>query len=879
MSAVEERLASRARDTAEAAQRALQWFNDEANAGSVGQEQKALNREFRRHASAARKLEQAVARPMCVGVFGPSQAGKSYLVSVLARPGEKPLIADFADQGIDFIAEINPEGGKESTGLVTRFSLTRQAHPPGFPVCLRLLSEADVIKIIANTFFLDGDLTEEAVPNAQDIDAALKAARAAAGPDVPGLSEDDLYDIQEYVEKHFRGSEQARALQPFWEEAAQLAPKLQAADRGALLAILWGGHEPFTRLYRLLAEALAKLGHPADAFAPLEALIPRADSIIDVATLEGLGAGGGSTLKISPPSGAPVELPRPVVTAITAELRIVMHEPPRPFFEHTDLLDFPGARSRQPLSLGRYFSQNDNALKETFLRGKVAYLFDRYVAEQELTSMLLCIGYGNQEVTTLPNMIAEWITATHGATPEERARRRCVFFLVLTMFDMMFGEKAGSTDADPGTRFATRMEASLLGFFGKAHDWPREWTPAQPFTNCVWLRNPNFKAETIIDYDGGLEQAIRADKEGRIAELKGGYLGVPEVQAHFRDPERAFDEALKLNDGGIDYLAGLLEPMCEPGIKHEQLEERLSKIRQDMLERIKRFHVSDDVEIRLEERRQVAHRVVDALYEAADYGRFGAVLDSLQIEPGALGDAMYRAENQPDANVRIVAAPAHAGASERPRPRPRPGQATTGANDARAPAEVPDDRPQALTRPQFLADVALRHWIGQLRAATETDDLEHRLKVPAADFGELTAELMAGIRRQGLGAKVARAIADASYIDKGETAVARPALLACRMINCYVSYLGFDGVALDQRPTVKSGGEASDGRPVFRPRAVGHDARAIGAEPVPFGEDFTADWVFAFFRLVEDNASSQDGLQVDVDQNARIGAVIKALAA
>ena len=105
------------------------------------QEQRALNREFRRFATAARKLEQAVARPMCVGVFGPSQAGKSYLVSVLARPGEKPLIADFDGQGIDFIAEINPEGGKESTGLVTRFSLTRQAHPPGFPVCLRLLSE------------------------------------------------------------------------------------------------------------------------------------------------------------------------------------------------------------------------------------------------------------------------------------------------------------------------------------------------------------------------------------------------------------------------------------------------------------------------------------------------------------------------------------------------------------------------------------------------------------------------------------------------------------------------------------------------------------------------------------------------------------------
>ena len=57
------------------------------------------------------------------------------------------------------------------------------------------------------------------------------------------------------------------------------------------------------------------------------------------------------------------------------------------------------------------------------------------------------------------------------------------------------------------------------------------------------------------------------------------------MRAHFNDPERAFDEAMRLNDGGIDYLAGLLEPMCEPGIKYEQLEERVKTLRQQMLER------------------------------------------------------------------------------------------------------------------------------------------------------------------------------------------------------------------------------------------------------------------------------------------------------
>ena len=394
--ALEERLTGRARATADAAQRALQWFNDAANAGSVGQEQRALNREFRRFATAARKLEQAVARPMCVGVFGPSQAGKSYLVSVLARPGEKPLIADFDGEGKDFIAEINPEGGKEFTGLVTRFSLTRQAHPKGFPVCLRLLSEADVIKIIANTFFLDGDLSEEAVPSPEDIEAALRAARAAAGGDVPGLGEDEVYDIQEYVEKHFRGSEQARALQPFWEEAAQLAPRLQPEGRGALLAILWGGHEPFTRLYRLLAEALARLGHPADAFAPLDALIPREREhhrcrdacgarCCRRRHAEGLAARGRAGRAAA--SGGHRDHRRASHRHARAAAAVLRAYGPARLSGRALA---PAARARPLLRAERECAEGNLPARQGRLSVRPL------VAEQELTAMLLCIGYGNR---------------------------------------------------------------------------------------------------------------------------------------------------------------------------------------------------------------------------------------------------------------------------------------------------------------------------------------------------------------------------------------------------------------------------------------------------------------------------------------------------
>ena len=60
-------------------------------------------------------------------------------------------------------------------------------------------------------------------------------------------------------------------------------------------------------------------------------------------------------------------------------------------------------------------------LKEMFLEGQqVAYLFQRYSAENELTSMLLCIGPSNQEVQDLPGVINSWIAVTHGEKPEDR---------------------------------------------------------------------------------------------------------------------------------------------------------------------------------------------------------------------------------------------------------------------------------------------------------------------------------------------------------------------------------------------------------------------------------------------------------------------------
>jgi hypothetical protein len=875
-------LAERCRETADAAVQAAEWFADAANGDKVGAgERPAKIRLFRRLAAEARRLERAVQRPMCAGVFGPSQAGKSYLVSVLARPGDRRLMAVFEGQDVDFIERINPEGGRESTGLVTRFSLRGQPHPPGFPVCLRLLSQVDVVKILGNSFFFDSEHDPKDEPDGEAIRSLLAKARNAAQPaPVDGLRTEDVWDVQDYFDDQFMGVPYCRALKPFWEEAAELAPRLRPADRAELFAVLWGGHAPFTALYRTLVEALGQLGFADQAFCPLEpALIPRETSIIDVAMLAGLGQAGQDALAIRAMNGPEIRLPRPVITALTAELRIVLKERPWPFFEHTDLLDFPGARSRQPLRLAKYFQEKEDALAQTFLRGKVAYLFDRYVAEHELNSMLLCIDEKNQEVVTLPNMIDGWIARSHGKTPADRAKQGCVLFFVLTKFDMHFSAKAGEDPASYGTRFANRLQTSLLGFFGKVHDWPKEWTPGRPFRNCFWLRNPNYPADAIIVYDESKREVrFREDRTDYIAQLEAAYLDVEQVREHFggkERAERAWTEALKLNDGGVSFLADALAPVCNPEMKREQIVGQLADISRQMIGHLEPFYVPDDLDARLAQRRAVADAIVDELYRAADFGRFGYLLRAMQVAAGDVADVLYRAELQPvtvdGEAARVVAGARPSG--ERLRPG-MPNRPVPGARPAPVATEPPRPQPVTVTRERMLANAALRHWTQMLYELRGSTRACHQLELAQKNVGELVDELTAAARRTGLDARIAAEIKRLSYIEKADVAVHKSGLLAATLINRFVDQLGFDQVPPAQRPQVGADGDA---RPVFAPQPTRHDALGLGEEPEPFTDRFLTDWAFAFYRLVEENASMQGGRQIDAQQNARLGLLIQTL--
>jgi hypothetical protein len=146
-------VAQRAADVAHAARDGADWL--EVNHERLHVDPAAMAHSFRRFARRANRLRQAAERPTAVAVFGASQAGKSYLVSGLAAPRGRPLIAAYDRERLNFLTDLNPVGGRESTGLVSRFTIRRVPAPAHAPVPLRLLSQTDIVKILANTFLED----------------------------------------------------------------------------------------------------------------------------------------------------------------------------------------------------------------------------------------------------------------------------------------------------------------------------------------------------------------------------------------------------------------------------------------------------------------------------------------------------------------------------------------------------------------------------------------------------------------------------------------------------------------------------------------------------------------------------------------------------
>lgn len=869
-------LIERCTGTEKAAQGALAWMRDFPD--RVAQQRPALEREFRMAAVQARKLRAAAERPMAVGVYGLSQAGKSYLISTLARPQGRQLTAEL-DQPRPFLADINPESDKEATGLVTRFTMRREAAPPGFPARIRLLTEIDLVKILANSWFRDArdpELAGHATPEA--VTAALEALQAAAaGAEHGELVREDIWDLQNYCEREFRTFDAMKLAFKgvFWDRAAQLAPRLPLDRRCELYGLLWNGFAPFTALLRRLCGRLAELRYERDAWAPIAALVPKTDSVLRVDTLDALHDTAAPMIEVMAQGGARCRLTRPELTALIAELQITMSELPWPVFETTDLLDFPGARERMGRNHAEEIGSNPALLGLYYLRGKVAYLFDRYADERELNALLLCIKESNNPYdSTIRASIRGWIARTHGETPEDRARVPTSLFILLTRMDMHFNRTPGRDENAPSDDlWQARITASIVQPLSESQGWLDAWHPGEPFRNTLLARNPEKSQSLSVLAEDGTEARYAPGVPEKLARWGEEFARHPDVRRYAADPARAWKEVFRLNDAGMSYLVECLAPVCVMANKRKQVANQAEALRAALRRPLQGFHVSDDLELQEQQRLEKLEPALEAVAGAVVSGRFGTLLGQLQFDAAEAAEVIL----SPPTVARAARATAGAAAGGAVAAEPRGKLAALMKTVVRKPAaEAVASPPPGGDREQDWATGLATAWIAGLRRFAQDPVRRGAFGLEAADADALVTELAAIAERCDLTGRIARRLGMVQGTLSFVQAAAGRAAAGAQEINELVAFLGLsrDGVLEPLRPA------AGEDEPAVFTQAVSPAAGLeVAEEAVPVGQRFGVDWIVALQDAVRRNVHTRGSAgMVDPRDNAAVGALLQQLA-
>ena len=549
----------------------------------------------------ARKLARAWSRPQCLGLFGPSQAGKSFLVgALLAHELGTLKVVGGRGTTLDFLKEINPAKGVESTGVVTRFS-TRPAPAltSGDFEC-QLLPLEVVLESLATGFLVE--CTSPPV-DAERIDRVLRDAKVQAGAPASAVYA-QAWDAawhgltKKYQDRHPYLNDlrrHATLAHGAWKKDVK-----SAAGWQHVYTLLWGGAgyaADLDRLIGVLLAGLEQVGHATRVEVGLEHVRAASEgaSVIDAACLNSLGTGKPAvtvTVSDGTRAGSRVSVEPGVLSALIAEIRLPLAPVPGSLLDRADILDFPGGRALkgingfgpQELNTGKL----DHAI-EVYKRGKLTFLFEQYAIDREITALVLCSpGPTKPEAVQLQSQVESWLRIRHNGGPVPPSEIAAPsLFVALTKFDMSLGALRSDNARD---RWDSRVQEACVDFWARSQgSWLGNWgARGQPFTNMFWVRNPY--ADQMKTLKPG-----EADYET----VKQGYLESRAVARHVKDPIVKWaavegDDEKGLPKSGVPLLAAALRERLAEDVKAKELAAEAEAVKSELASVLRAMTPSKD---------------------------------------------------------------------------------------------------------------------------------------------------------------------------------------------------------------------------------------------------------------------------------------------
>ena len=659
-----------------------------------------------------KKIEIAIANNPGIAAFGKSQVGKSYLISCLlqgrdASGRDLPFMVRAGQESYNFVYKINPPseegGGRESTGVVSRFSSfsrNKSIYNVNLPVLVKTFSVTDIIIILTDSYFNDfGDYTTPSETDIKDLCNQWEAEYGDASKVSGGvIAADDIMNIKYYFEKHINNA-QTFNKSAIFDKLTLLIDRIPLEDYAKVFANFWNHEQTFTKLFSKLLSILQTFSFSDTLYLPISSVLHegiRENTIMSVQCLKQLFSNvmpytcDVYLRKNGNYECAATSMPKSEICAICSEVVFKIDDDflssERPYkwenmaadvqseithgnvkmemLADNDLLDFPGARAREQEELKKL--SEDNVL-DFFLRGKVAYLFNKYNEEMGINILLYCHHNKDNDVTGLYKLLEDWVLNYVGETSAKRKAKLAItkkspLFYIGTMFnlDMEFGKGTEMTEKSIEQRWIGRFDTVVNKqcFHRITADWVKNWTDlGVDFNNSYVLRDYKFSTKLYDGFEECGHETSSKMTDDYYKMMRKTFVENEHVKRLFANPSVAWDvAATQENDGALYIIENLTEVAATMNEARESdVKEKLRKALNNVYNTMKDYFVATDVADILESNIRKANAIFREMDFTCNYDNyyFGHLIQALQMTETASYRVVHRVLQSPELNKSV----------------------------------------------------------------------------------------------------------------------------------------------------------------------------------------------------------------------------------
>lgn len=625
------------------------------------------------------RIYDALSENCSAAAYGESQVGKSYLMSSLLSSPDVPFVIHNNGREYSFIDEINSSGGentqKETTGVITRFTI-RQSNPQMKDyVKITNLSVVDIILLLTDSYYKDVNVDTDNVLLHDNINNLLNQLSEYWSDKKyvqEIITEDDIRDIHDYI-KDVIGTKAVNVTKSEFTKIVSSAIKhIKCENWVHVFGLLWNNNSDLNRLFNILINEYQKIGFMTEIYVPFDTILRENGTLLNIEWLDSVCGVKKDMSKYSEytniydRNGALLssDFSKAYLSALIAEITFVLPESlvkDRMFLKKIDLLDFPGARSREEIKE----RELSTMLPVILRRGKVAYLFNKYSRSLKISSVLFCHHNHQKSQSSIGSSLTNWIDNNIGGTPEERAKYLnktngiAPLFFICTKFNLDL-ERAKLDMPEVKDKLDShwaRFNNTIPEMF-KQEKWMTNWVPqgtvssSSYYQNLYLLRDFYYSSKNMVfdGYDGrtgSVERNVHVhpDYPEYFTDLRESFCANPFVRKHFADPLQSWNDVATVNNDGskaiirnLDSIAGVLD-----AARREKYLGELIKLKQEFYNALSSYYESDDKEENNIKLRRITGdiKLKTEFAFGANQELFGQIIDRLMVSSSSIRSIVY----------------------------------------------------------------------------------------------------------------------------------------------------------------------------------------------------------------------------------------------